>query len=157
MKSIIVFYSFDGNTKFLAQEMAQEIGADLSEIKPENEFKSHGFTKYLWGVKQIVMNQKPKLLPIEKNLNDYDLIIIGCPVWASTFAPPLKTFFSEVKIKGKKIALFCSCEKSQGNTINNMKKELSGNEFVAEMVFSSPLKSKNENSNFAKDFVKKLI
>jgi flavodoxin len=142
MKTLIIFYSFDGNTKFLAEIMAKTVGADLLELKPEKEIQSHGFSKYLWGGKQVLMRKLPKLLPYDKNPNDYDLIIVGGPVWASTFAPTLKSFFSQTKIIGKKVGIFCSCAGSPGRTLSDMKKELSGNDVIGETHFVNPLKNR---------------
>ena len=67
MKTLVIFYSFEGSTKFIAQTIANEIGAELLEIKPEKEIVSHGFMKYVWGGKQAVMKEKPALLPFDKN------------------------------------------------------------------------------------------
>lgn len=156
MKTLIIYYSFEGSTKFIAETMAKEIGADLLELKPEKELKSHGFSKFIWGGRQVVMKTKPKLLPCAKNFNDYDLILIGTPVWAFTFTPPLRTFFSEVKLENKKIALFCCSDGQPGKTFKNMKEELNGNEFVGEMEFVDVVKKREENGEKAVKWAKGL-
>ncbi|MFA6422643.1 MAG: flavodoxin [Candidatus Buchananbacteria bacterium] len=157
MKSLIIFYSLDGNTRFLANEMAKEIGADLLELKPEKSINAGNFMKYFWGGKQVMMNERPKLLAMENKPADYELSIIGTPVWASNFAPVFKTFFSEVKIRDKKIGLFCSCGASAGNAINNFRDELTGNNILSEMVFINPLRKPEENSTIAKEWVRKMV
>lgn len=45
MKKLVVFYSFEGNTKFLAEAIANEIKADILELKPKKEIKTKGFFK----------------------------------------------------------------------------------------------------------------
>jgi flavodoxin len=54
------------------------------------------------------MKEKPVLYSFDKNPNDYDLIFIGTPVWAFSYAPAFNSFFDKIKIINKKIALF-SC------------------------------------------------
>jgi len=59
MRSSVVYYSFGGNTRFIAESIAEAVGADLLEIKPKKELSSKGFMKYLWGGRQVVMGEKP--------------------------------------------------------------------------------------------------
>lgn len=106
MKSLIVFYSFEGNTKFLAEALAEHMQADILELKPVKERESKGFSKFVWGGFQAVMKQKPELVPYEFRAADYDLIIFASPVWANTYAPPLRSFFENEDIIAKKVAYF---------------------------------------------------
>lgn len=140
LRKLVVYYSFDGNTKFVAETMAKTIGADLLELKPKNEMKSHGFLKIFRGGRQVFKKEKPELLPFDKRPEDYDLIFIGTPVWAFNYAPALATFFSKVRLTGKKIALFCCAGGFRGNTLENMKDKLVGNQIVGEIDFVEPLK-----------------
>lgn len=156
MKTLIIYYSLDGHTKALAQEMAQEIGADLLEIKPVKEI-GKGFMKYFWGGRQVMMGQAPDILPLEKDPSQYEAIIIGSPVWASTFAPPIKSFLAQSAIKGKKIALFCTCGGTQGKTIENFRKELQGNEIVGENSFVSAKRLAENNAKEARNWAKELF
>ena len=101
MKNLIVYYSFDGNTRLVAQAMAEATGADMLELKALGQPKHRGFLKYFWGGRQVMMKEKPALLPLDKNLQDYDLLLIGTPVWAFSYAPALATFFLQSKLSGK--------------------------------------------------------
>ncbi len=144
MKKLVVFYSLEGNTKFIAQAIAQSAGADILELRPKKGISSSGFMKYFWGGKQVLTKEKPELLPLEKNPHEYDLIFIGTPVWASTFAPPLLTFFSEEKLRDKKIALFCTYGGNAGLTLEKMEEKLVGNEIMSRIGFKEPLKNNPE-------------
>lgn len=147
MKILVVYYSFEGNSKYIAELIKTYMNADILELKLVEELKSKGFLKYFWGGKQVLSNQKPKLQNIDKNLDDYDLIFIGTPVWAWSFSPALNTFFAENKITDKKIALFCCSGGGKGKTFEKMKAELKGNEIVGEMEFIDPLKKKKIDHN----------
>lgn len=158
VKKLVVYYSFEGNTKLIGETIANSIEADLLELKPQKELSSKGFAKYFWGGSQVMMKKKPDLLPLNKNPLDYDIIFIGTPVWAWTYAPPLKTFFSNVNLSNKKIGLF-SCNGGQnGKTFQNMKAELGQNVFIGEMEFFEPLvKNREENIHKAKEWVKDIL
>ena len=157
-KILIVYYSLEGNTRFIARTISEDIDADLLALKPQKPLTSKGFMKYLLGGSQVMMKKKPELLPFDKNPQDYDIIIIGTPVWAWSFAPPLATFFSKVNLKDKKIALF-SCNKGDnGKTFERMRKELAGNEILGEMEFFQPLDKEPENNYYkAKEWVKSIV
>jgi len=158
MKTLVIFYSFEGNTKLIAKNIAEAINADMLELKPTKEMKSRGFMKYVWGVKAILMRAKPELFPIEKNLENYDVLFIGTPVWAGTYAPPLNTFFLTSPVLNKKIALFCCHGGGKGKIFNKMKKALEGNQILSEIDFCEPLK-KNTDANIqrVRDWAEKLM
>jgi flavodoxin len=80
MKTIVIFYSFEGNTRLIAENIARAAAADLLELKPKKEIPSHGFMKYVWGGRSTMMKADPELLPYDKDLQRYDLFFIGTPV-----------------------------------------------------------------------------
>lgn len=106
MKTLVVFYSLEGHTKFIANIITEGLNCDLLELKPEKEIPKTGFKKFLWGGKSAIFKEKPTLLNEIPNLQQYDTILIGTPIWAGTYAPPINTFISESEIKGKRIAFF---------------------------------------------------
>jgi len=146
MKKIVVFYSLDGNTRFAAGVIAQEIGADILELKPEKDIPRKGFIKYLWGGRQVFMKEAPALLPFEKNPEDYDMLAIGTPVWAWRYAPAVESFLKKAHLKNKRIALFCCHGGSRGKTFEKMKERLSGNEIVGMIDLMEPLRMGREKA-----------
>ena len=156
MKALVVYYSFEGNTRFIAEAIAQEIQADILELKVKNDIKTKGFMKFFWGGKQVLQKQTPELLPLAKDPSEYKLILVGTPVWAFTFAPALRTFFKDIKLKDKKIALFCIHEGSPSKTFEDMKKELEGNDIISENDFADVLKNPQQNSLDAKLWAGKI-
>lgn len=158
MKILVVYYSFEGNTQLIGNTIASTVGADTLVLRPANEIKTKGFMKYVWGGTQVVMGKSPKLEPYKVNPQDYDVIFIGTPVWAWTYAPPLNTFLKESCILRKKIALF-SCHGGQnGKTFEKMKEALARNEFIGQHDFFEPLlKDTDKNIEKAKNWSKEMI
>lgn len=140
MRILVIYYSYEGNTKFVAQTIASTVKADLLELKPEKEINAKGFMKYIWGGRQVLMKARPVLKELDKDLVDYDLLFIGTPVWAWSYAPPLNTFFHSANFQGKKIALFCCHGGSKGKTLEKMASRLRENEIIAIPDFFEPLK-----------------
>lgn len=144
MRTAIVYYSMSGNTEYVAEKIADKLKASdelrLIKICPQKAYPDKGAKKFLWGGKSAVMGDTPKLLPYEFNVNDYDRIIIGTPVWASTFVPPLKTFFNEnPDINKKPVAVFtCFSGGGADKAILKLKKYLDIEKFEAELILIDP-------------------
>lgn len=109
MKAVVVYYSLEGNTKFVAEQIAKELDADLLEIQSVKKYSAEGPMKYAIGGKDAVTGKKPELEPYSFNKEDYDLVIIGTPLWAGTCAPPIRTFLSTEKLNASKVAFFVCC------------------------------------------------
>ncbi len=155
-RALVVYFSQSGNSKFIAETVAQEIKADTLEIKTRKSLPKATFFNLFIGGMQVTLKSKPELLPFDKNPMDYDLIIIGTPVWASSYASPFNTFFSQVEITGKKIALYCCCGGAKGKTFRNMKNALKGNQFLGELELKSPLNSKEESIRKTREWAQTL-
>ena len=140
MRTAIVYYSMSGNTQYVAEKIAERISADIIRIEPVKEYPNQGAQKFFWGGKSAIMGEKPKLQPYECNLGKYDRIIIGTPVWASSFAPPIRTFIHENRsIQDKKIAVFiCFSGGGADKAIEKMKKYIGVEEFEAELILIDP-------------------
>ena len=98
-KTLVLFYSYEGSTRKIAELIASSIDADIEEIKPVKEMKSKGFAKYVWGGRQAAMRTQPKLEPLNVNLDDYDTIFLGSPVWAFTYSPPIRSLLKTLQYK----------------------------------------------------------
>ena len=97
-----------GNVRYVAEKVAKELGADLIELKPVKAYPDKGAMQFIWGGSAVTFKKKPDLEPYSFNASEYDLVIIGTPVWASNFTPPLRTFFEDNDLTGKKIAVIAT-------------------------------------------------
>ena len=154
MKTLIVYYSLEGNTEYAASRIADATGADTLKLIPKKAYKSKGLAKFLWGGKSAMMAEKPELEPYDIDLSEYGRIVFGFPVWASNFTPPLRTFIEENKaqISGKDLAAF-ACQSGSGaeKAFTKLKKELGIDEFEVEAVFIDPKSKQADSTDFAID------
>ena len=153
MRTLIIFYSLEGSTKKIALKLAQILPAEILEIKPKKEISKNGFLKFFWGGKQALMKSCPSLMKWDISLKNFDCIIIGTPVWAFTFSPPIRSFLKEEKIENKKVALFCCHEGGMGKTLQNLK-EIIGekNTFIGEKDFRDVRKDDQKALKEAEDW-----
>ncbi len=115
MKTAVVYYSMSGNTQFAAERIAGILGADLVRLVPEKVYPDRGFRKFFWGGKSAVMGEEPPLEPCDFRPEDYACVVLGTPVWAGTFAPPLRTFAHQYRaaLSGKTLGFF-ACMSGSG-------------------------------------------
>ncbi|MBN1328807.1 MAG: flavodoxin family protein [Candidatus Heimdallarchaeota archaeon] len=144
MKIPVVYYTFDGDTKFIGDAIAKELNADVLELKLVVDMKSKDFIKNSLGKKQILMKTEPLLKPYYEKPNQYDVLIIGTPIWSGTYAPAIRTFLHAEIIRDKLIGLFYCFTVKQGRISKHMKKALKGNTIISEIGFRDPLKEDKE-------------
>ncbi len=141
MKTLVVYYSLGGNTAMVAEKLGEALGAGLLRLEPEKAYPAQGASKFLWGGKSAVMGERPKLRPYSFRPEDYDRIILGFPVWAGTFAPPIRSFVLEnlEALRGKQLAAY-ACEAGSGGerALQKLKKLLGIDLFVSETVLIDP-------------------
>lgn len=141
MNTLVVFYSLEGSTKIVADILAEELDADYIELKPDKEIPKGGLTKFIWGGKSVMFHEKPKLLNDIPDIDKYDTIFIGTPIWASSYAPPIASFINSVSIKDKKIALFaCHLGGGTQKCFDKLTTELAGNTIIGTLSLTDPSK-----------------
>jgi flavodoxin len=118
MKSLVLFYSRTGTTKKVGEEIANQLKCDFEEI---TDLKSRaGPIGWLGAGKDAMKKKLTYIKDITKNPKDYDLIIIGSPVWAGNIAPAIRTFILTNKTSIKKVAFFCTMGSSTGKIFSEM-------------------------------------
>ncbi|MCR4937887.1 MAG: NAD(P)H-dependent oxidoreductase [Lachnospiraceae bacterium] len=161
MKSLVVFYSLEGNTEYVAGVIKEKTGADLLKLVPKKAYHDKGFAKFFWGGKSALMAEKPELEGYDVNPADYDLIIFGFPVWASNYTPPLRTFIEDNKaqLQGKRFAAF-ACQSGSGaeKALARLSKSLGIDGFDLTSVFIDPKARPDDSKNRQiEDFCKSLM
>ena len=150
MKTIVVYYSLEGNTEFAAKRIAELLGADLLRIEPEKAYPDKGFRKFFWGGKSAVMADTPRLQPYSFDSPAYDRVIIGFPVWASRPAPPIRTFIRDNDLSAKRLAAF-ACQSGSGaeKAFDKIDEALGAEKLGEKLVLIDP-KARPDEKNEAK-------
>ena len=139
-KILVVYYSLTGNTKLIAETIAESINADILALKPVKELNPESGMRFFWGGAQSTMKKKPKLKEFDINPIDYELIILGTPVWAWKFSPPIRSFLSKFDLSGKNVALW-TCNAGDGvKAMKLLTEALKDANIIGEIRFQEPLK-----------------
>jgi flavodoxin len=142
MKSLIVYYTRTGKTKFVAEVIAAQLGADLEEVVDLR--KRGGAIGWINGGKDASRKSLTEIAPAKKAPADYDLVVIGTPIWAWAPTPAIRTYISKNSLAGKKVALFYTFDSDPKQASQKIREILPNVEIVGELSLKSPLKDKDE-------------
>ena len=106
MKTLVVYYSRTGTTKKLALEIASKLNAETEEIK--DTVDRSGMKGYLFAGRDAMQKNLTILQPTVNNPADFDLVIIGTPMWGWNMSAPVRTYVTEKKNNFKNVAFFCT-------------------------------------------------
>lgn len=95
MKSIVLYSSYFGNTKLLAEKIAEQTGAELQGIVHGRHFRVFLHMIGIRGGDYPVID-----------LSDYDVIYAGGPIWMGTYAPGFTRLLKNLDLAGKEIKFF---------------------------------------------------
>ena len=152
MKILICFFSASGKTKKVAEIISKELNSDLYEIIPEKEYTSEDLNGYneksRTYIEHNTKDSRPKIKDKNANIEKYDIILIGFPIWWHIAPPIINTFLEMYNFKGKKMILFgTSMSEDFGQTILYLKDSCKGSEIIEGKVFKKI--NENEIKKFA--------
>ncbi len=105
-KTLIVYYSLTGTTKAAADIVHQNVESDIFEITIVDEYPTAHDDTITRVDKDRNEGKLPELRSKIENINDYDTIFIGYPIWRGTYADPIAAFLKEYDLSGKTIVPF---------------------------------------------------
>ncbi len=141
MKTLVVYYTRTGNSKFAAETIAAELGADVEEVV---DLKNRqGRLAYMSCGRDAMQGNETEIAPTKRNPSDYDLIVIAQPVWAWSPTPAIRTYLNKNDLSGKKVALFFGGENLK-QAIEKTKALMCNSTFVGELAVEEPLQNKEE-------------
>jgi flavodoxin len=124
-KVLVAYFSASGVTKAAAQQLAEVTGGTLHEIKPAQPYTDADLD---WRDKQsrssVEMQDKssrPAITDKLTNMQDYDIIYVGFPIWWYTCPTIINTFMEAYDFKGKTVIPFAT---SGGSSIKKACEEL---------------------------------
>ena len=140
-KILITYFSASGVTKGVAKKIAEAVNGDLFSIEPKEKYTSEDLD---WTNKQsrssLEMsdkNSRPAIVDKVANINDYDKIVIGFPVWWYTAPTIINTFIEENDLNNKFIYVFVtSGGSSEAGSFKDLKEKYPNLNFVSAKRFT---------------------
>lgn len=107
-KTLVLYYSQTGATKGVAEELQNQLGCDIDSIVAVNPYDGdYGQTIARW-MQEMNDSVKIDIKPLSVNLDDYDTIFLGFPIWGGTYALPMASFLTDNKLNGKNVVTFAT-------------------------------------------------
>ena len=156
MKTLLVYYSYTGNTKIIVDIIKEKVDCDVVELKPKTPFLEEDYQAI---VDKYQSNESSKecveIEDINVDLSNYDKVIIGTPVWWYTITPVLREFLKNNDLSQKQVYAFATNAGWLGRTFKeiesycNVKKELNV-QFAEDYREHKCLTSENEIDEWIK-------
>lgn len=142
MKTLVAYFSAEGNTRRFAQSMARRLGADLFEIKPQRPYiKSDiNWTNPLSRCNREKLGRKD--VPVTGEVKDfasYDTVLLGFPIWYGSAPNVVNTFCKGYDWSGKRVYLFATSGGSgMGKTAERLAPYVEGAKVAGERLLRGP-------------------
>lgn len=138
-KTLIVYYSYSGTTKRVAEHLQQLTDGTLYEITLEKPYSGDS-NKVSDRVFEERDDKKMPVLSGElPDISEYDQILIGTPVWNDSMSNPIVSYLEQTDFEGKTVAPFWTYITNQGSTEKDFAKRIRN----AEMAEGLPVRSAN--------------
>ena len=103
MKTLFIYYSYTGNGEIIASKLANK-DIDIRRVIRKKKLPKSFFFGVLTGGFLAGLKIKDKLVDFDNNIDEYDNIIIGSPVWNARLSSPINGALSKLNLKDKKVS-----------------------------------------------------
>ncbi len=118
MKTCIIYHSYSGITKKIAERIHGTCGGDLVEVVPLQKYNT--LTAYTVGCMRARNQECDPIDPDAIDVSNYDLIVLGTPVWMYKPTPAVNAAVAALQgCEGKKAVIFATCGGKPGQTISH--------------------------------------
>ena len=107
MKAAVIYYSRSGNTKKIAEKIAEAFGADMFFVEPVKAYGNYA-SAIIRVIGEKVSKKSPALKTPVADFSAYDTVFVGFPVWASTVPDFLQEYLSRADLDGKRVIPFAT-------------------------------------------------
>ena len=143
-KVLVVYYSAQGHTDNVAKKIASNLNADVFLIEPKDEYTSDDLNYSDSNSRVSKEHNDESLRDVElknisvDNWDDYDVVLIGYPIWWGIAAWPVNNFVKGNDFNGKTVIPFCtSASSGLGNSGKNLEAMANGGNWLEGKRFSS--------------------
>jgi len=154
MKSLEVYYSRTGVTRKVAQKLSADLGADLEEIIDRR--KRSGIFGFLRSGMEGYMERLATIDQARNDASQYDVVVIGTPVWSYKMSSPVRTYIVNNREKIKAVAFFVTLEGKDSEKVLAEIEELVGKKPISSVSLRRADVERETYAEKIKDFLSKL-
>lgn len=157
MKYLVAYFSATGNTETVAKNLSKAIDADIFEIKPKRPYTEKDLNWMDSNSRSTIeskdKNSRPEIENKLSNIDDYDTIFLGFPIWWYTAPRIINSFLESYDMKNKTIILFAT---SGGSSLNNTKNDLQISCDKSTTIISGKVLNPHQDVDSLKQWIKSL-
>lgn len=131
-KILVVYYSAQSHTEAVAKKIANNLNADIFEVEPKEVYTSDDLNWTNSNSRVSREHDDESLRNIElkttkvDNWDNYDIILIGYPIWWSVAAWPVNTFVKDNDFTNKTVIPFCTSASSGIGNSGKLLEDIAG-------------------------------
>ena len=167
VRACVIYYSYTGITRGIAEGIRNAGGCDLIEVRTKTQYSN--FTAYTTGVLRSRKGACDPIEPDEIDVSQYDLLIIGTPVWAWKPSPAINAAVKALRgCEGKMAVIFTTCSTHPGEALPLLSQALAergvtvmaeislnaedtknpdtGGEILRQIILANPLRGMDEGT-----------
>lgn len=123
-KILVLYFSQSGNTEKIANFIHEEVGGDILKLETTTSYPGNYDELTNYAQQEQRNDSRPELKTKIENMDEYDIIFLGCPIWWADMPMAIYTFLDTYDLSEKTIAPFITHAGSGlSGTPNNIKKE----------------------------------
>jgi flavodoxin len=151
---LVVYYSRTGTTRLVAEQVANALGADIEEVSDRaNRMGRLGYFRSLF---EGTFRRRSEIGPPVHELETYDLVLLGSPVWTGSVSSPVRSFIRRHRDRMKAVGFFCTCGGWRGEqAVEQMARESSKHP-VARLVLRNAEVSRGAAGPKVRDYVERI-
>ena len=157
-KTLVAYFSASGVTAKVATKVANAASADLYEIKPAVPYTKADLNwmdkKSRSSIEMADKAFRPAMADKDAPVADYDIILLGFPIWWYVAPTIINTFLEAYDFSGKKIILFATSGGSGfGNTVAELKPSVSADTQIVEGKVINGIRSDKRIADWVESFL----
>ena len=141
MKKIFIYYSLTGNGDLIAEHF-KDNGYDIRKVIPKKELPKPFFFRMMSGGFKAFIKAKDKLIDFDNNIENYDEVVIGSPIWNGRLSSPINSVLEDINLENKKVSfvLYSGSGNEETKATSFLKEK-----YNAQIInLQEPLKNKKE-------------
>jgi flavodoxin len=154
MNGLIIFFSRTGRTLKVAESIQKVTGFYLEQIREKDG--RGGPIGWLKSGMESTRKMIPQIMPLIHDPSQYDITILGTPIWASNMSSPMRAFLTEYKSKIGSFAIFCTGDGVEPEKVFNSISALLGKGPLATLGLIGPDRDEMVASSKIQEFVAEL-
>lgn len=133
-KTLIVYYTLTGHTRQIAEAIAAAHDADLEAIA-DTFNRDTGLGRFRSALEGLC-GLRTGIAPIKHDPDDYDLVVVGTPIWAARLSSPVRTYLTQQRAELPRMAFFSTHGGMGGGWALNSMAKITGQTPIAQMVIA---------------------